>query len=122
MMQLLSQCGRSRHHSMQHNLFRDDHKKEYNYGFLCAVDCDGICRIAAGHHPGSMNDVSCWYDSDPHGESQTAFTRLGGKHLVDGIFARVISPDQSQFITPYCYMRRDLTVAEQRYNDVHSWD
>ena len=43
---------------------------------------------------------------------QLFYLGLRGKHLDDGIFARVESGPESPFITPICYLNRELTLKE----------
>eukprot|EP01084_Bolivina_argentea_P006736 12752_1 len=99
----------------------DGHHAAYTYGYLCAVDCDGQCRIAAGHYGGSLSDIETFYYSDLYA-NPGIYVGNGAKYLVDGIFARIDSGPHGHFITPFCYMQRRLTVAETRYNNIQAWD
>ena len=99
-------------------MYYDGHNHEYNYGFGIGVDCDGLARVWSGHCPGSFNDVNIFYGSDLYANPGIYFAP-GDKMLADGIFARV---EEDRFITPICYVYRQLTVLESRYNDIHGWD
>eukprot|EP01084_Bolivina_argentea_P006735 12751_1 len=114
-------CHKSRPFSIDHTLYRDGHHAAYTYGYLCAVDCDGQCRIAAGHYGGSLSDIETFYYSDLYA-NPGIYVGNGAKYLVDGIFARIDSGPHGHFITPFCYMQRRLTVAETRYNNIQAWD
>lgn len=98
----------------------DGHKREYNFGYLCAVDCNGICRIAHGHQPGSVNDIGAYYASDLYRRANQ-YLAAGDKMIADGIFALAHGRGNGPFIVPVCGLLRAYTIAEQRYNDLHSW-
>ena len=115
---LCFKCKKARPYGVHHELYYDGYKKEYNYGFLVGVDCDGWGRIFHGHQPGSLNDLESWYLSDMCNNYANYFG-VGDKSLADGIFSR-IAP--GSFITPICYVNRDLSVAETRFNELQSWD
>ena len=106
--------------NINHGEYRDGHKDEYNFGFLCAADFDGIIRVAHGHHPGSCNDIELYYNSDFY-VNRSTLLGSNDKLLADGIFARV-EGGQGPFIVPVCYMGRDLTLEESRYNKLQAWD
>ena len=112
------QCRCSTPTTADHAEYYDGHKHEYNYGFGVAVDCDGLARVWSGHCPGSFNDITIYYGSDLAANPGLYFAR-GDKMLADGIFAHV---EEHRFITPICYVYRDLNEMENRYNDIHSWD
>ena len=85
------------------------------------MDSQGLCRIAHGHHPGSQNDIAAYYSSDLYLDPN-AYLGTDSKMLVDGIFSRIERGPSSRFITPICFMRRELTIPEARYNMIQAWD
>ena len=115
-----TKCHKRRPYNLDHGLYYDGHKHEYNIGFLCGVDCDGLVRFVSGHYPGSCNDIEMYYDSDLY-RQRNAYLGPNDKVLADGIFARV-QGGNGPFIVPVCYMDRDLTLAESRFNKIQSWD
>ena len=100
-----------------HTCWYDGHKRDYTFGFLCAVDCEGICRIAHGHQPGSVDDVTSWLNSGFH-SNMPNYLLAGDKVLGDGIFARIGAP----FVVPVNRVTGiPQTQIEERYNILHFW-
>ena len=113
-------CQKRRPDNIGHTLYYDGYKRMYTFGYFCLVDSEGICRSINGPYPGSVNDFEAYHGSDLH-QSRGNYLGPADKVLVDGIYAR-IQQGNSPFIVPYCYMNRQLTVAEERFNFIHRWD
>lgn len=109
-----------RPYALDQDLYCDGHKREHNFGFLCGVDSDGICTYAQGHQPGSINDIQAYYEGDLRNH-RNRYLLPGDRVLADGIFARV-EGGNGPFIVPVCYLRRALTLAEARFNEIQAWD
>ena len=75
-------------------------------------DSNGLVRVIHGHEPGSINDITCYYNSILNDGVSNGVILNGDKYLADGIFARIEGP----FITPVCYLTRNLRKNELKYN------
>lgn len=84
------------------------------------MDCEGICRFAHGHQPGSINDIESFYFSDLY-QRRHLYLGRGDKILADGIYARIEGHATGPFIVPVCYLNRPFTIAEERYNELQAW-
>ena len=113
-------CRRRRPSDLGHTAWYDGHKKQYDFGYLCCVDSEGICRNIHGHFSGSTNDIAAYYHSDLYQHPQRYFG-ANDKMLADGIFAGA-EGGNGPFILPFCYLHRNLTRSESRYNLIQRWD